>query len=162
MICSESTLLHPPEQPDEKEWLYARGLGGGETGQVGMRVKLDKSDKIVDRIAVKDINQIGISWTNPLYWRDRLPRDIAIQKRLNNQGGHRNIPRLRGYIFSMPQRKYLLETKVEVYEHLRLTRFPPVSSSFTQPFGGTSLANATGVFRRSRLLQDYAVSKLQQ
>jgi hypothetical protein len=41
-----------------------------------------------------------------LNWRDRLPNDIAIQKRLDYQGGLRSIHKFRGYRLSMPQQCY--------------------------------------------------------
>jgi hypothetical protein len=43
---------------------------------------------------------------SPINWRDRLPRDIAVQKRLDDQGGLRSIHKFRGYRLSMAQHCY--------------------------------------------------------
>lgn len=102
-----NALSHPRES--DQEWFGAHELGRGVSGQVGMLVKLDASGIITDRMAVKDVKQMDSwKWTNPSYWRDRLPWDIAIQKRLDDQGGHANVVKYRGHQLSIAQRMYRL------------------------------------------------------
>jgi hypothetical protein len=60
-------------------------------------------------MAVKDCGKIDrMNWTNAVYWRDYLPREIAIQKRVDDQGGLSSIHKFWGYRLSMLQRSYRL------------------------------------------------------
>lgn len=60
-------------------------------------------------MAVKDCGPIDPrDWTNPVSWRDNLPREIAIQKRVDDQGGLPSIHKFWGYRLSMPQKSYRL------------------------------------------------------
>lgn len=110
----DGALLHPDE--NDNEWFGACVLGRGVSGQVGMWVKLDPSGSVIDRMAVKDIKFQGARWISPVHWRDRLPTDIAVQKRLEDQGGHINIAKYRGYRLNMMQRKYRLYNNVSDFK----------------------------------------------
>ena len=118
-------LLHPDEPQDEEYWYGDHVLGEGSGGRATAWVKVDENETIVDvcvfsltaasikltamkqTIAVKDSRAVPIDqWTSPFYWRDCLPRDIAIQKRLDAQSGLPSIHKFRGYRLSMPNRCY--------------------------------------------------------
>lgn len=69
----------------------------------------------LQRIATKDSERISReTWIEPVAWRDRLPRDIAIQERLRAQN-HNNIHRYRGYRLNMQQRRYRVYNDVCEY-----------------------------------------------
>lgn len=52
-------------------------------------------------------------WIHPIYWRDRLPREIAILRRLDEQQGYENsINRYHGHHISAHQRRYRVYNEV--------------------------------------------------
>lgn len=64
-------------------------------------------------MAVKDSRAYDNGeWTDPINWRDRLPRDIAVQRRLHEQGGHENIHAFKGHRLSMPQQRYRVYNEI--------------------------------------------------
>jgi hypothetical protein len=65
-------------------------------------------------MAVRDVAPIDRErWTFPFFWRDRLPREIAIQERLKEQAGHdHNIHRYYGNRVDMSQRRYRVYNEV--------------------------------------------------
>ncbi|KAF1849253.1 uncharacterized protein K460DRAFT_259368, partial [Cucurbitaria berberidis CBS 394.84] len=115
----ESDIYLPGEEGEERLWRGITTLGRGATGRVGLWVKVDETRTIRRRIAVKDIASIYYSdWVNPMNWRDKLPRDVAIQERVRMQGGHRAIHRYEGYRLSLPGRRYRLYHEVCEYGNL--------------------------------------------
>jgi hypothetical protein len=116
--------LHPNGTPldedEEKEWHGVHMLGKGATGRVGLWVKIDENDNIIDRIAIKDSQIYSRErWACPLLWRDQLPREIAIQERLRTQGGRPTIHAYHGYCLNMKERRYRLYNEVCDYGNLR-------------------------------------------
>lgn len=59
-----------------------------------------------------------LAWIDMFKWRDRLPMDIAIQQRLEQQGSHPNIHEYRGYRLSMRQRKCQVYNEFCEYDNL--------------------------------------------
>lgn len=52
-------------------------------------------------------------WVNPINWRDRLPREIAIMRRLDEQGGsENNMHRYYGHRIDAGARRYRIYTEV--------------------------------------------------
>ncbi|KAF2126730.1 hypothetical protein P153DRAFT_359087 [Dothidotthia symphoricarpi CBS 119687] len=108
-----SDLISFPDSTPADRWQGARMLGRGAKGVVGLFVKLDEHDNIVDRVAIKDTAKDPPEvWFDLIRWRDRLPMDIAILERLETQGAHLNILAYRGYRLSTIQQRYRLYNAV--------------------------------------------------
>ena len=123
---AESGTLQEPED-EEDMWYGVRQLGEGGNGRAVLWLKLDGNNNIVDvsdpsshyleipiltsdpqRMSIKDITPKERSfWVDPVYWRDGLPREIAIMQRLESLQ-HKNILKFRGYRLNMKQRQYRL------------------------------------------------------
>jgi hypothetical protein len=71
-------------------------------------------------MTVRDVKTIDRThWTSPFFWRDRLPKEIAIQERLKNEGGYSyNIHGYFGYRLDSAQRRYRVYTEVCEYGDL--------------------------------------------
>jgi hypothetical protein len=75
----EAGLLFPERERDGVRWRAAHVLGSGAMGRVGLRIGSNETNVIVDvQVEIRD-------WRSPISWRDRLPREIAIQVRLNKR-----------------------------------------------------------------------------
>ncbi|KAF2818663.1 hypothetical protein CC86DRAFT_388785 [Ophiobolus disseminans] len=101
-------LHHPDRESDTDERRGVHFLGAGALGRVGLRIRRDENNRITERIAAKDVPTMSPEkWMDPVRWRDRLPREIAIQLRLNEQNGHdHNIHRYLGHRISSQKRRY--------------------------------------------------------
>jgi hypothetical protein len=66
------------------------------------------------RLAVKDAFTIDLTdWMNPINWRDQLPREIAIQRRLHERHGHEHhVHHYYGHRIAFWQRQYRLYNEV--------------------------------------------------
>jgi ubiquitin C-terminal hydrolase len=66
------------------------------------------------RLAVKDAFTIDLAdWVNPINWRDQLPREIAIQRRLHERHGHEHhVHHYYGHRIAFWQRQYRLYNEV--------------------------------------------------
>jgi hypothetical protein len=65
------------------------------------------------RLAVRDVAVQPANWVNPINWRDQLPREIAIQRRLHERNGHEHhVHRYYGHRISFWQRKYRVYNEV--------------------------------------------------
>jgi hypothetical protein len=64
-------------------------------------------------LAVRDVTVDPTNWVNPIYWRDQLPREIAIQRRLHARNGHEHhVHRYYADRISFYQRKYRVFNEV--------------------------------------------------
>ncbi|KAH7092317.1 hypothetical protein FB567DRAFT_625351 [Paraphoma chrysanthemicola] len=104
----EAGLHNPSREQDAKRWHGAHFLGHGSQGRAGLWVRVNETMNIDETIAARDVATMDPpKWTNPVSWRDQLPREIAIQVRLNEQNGHEhNIHRYLGHRISFWQRRY--------------------------------------------------------
>ncbi|KAI8943251.1 hypothetical protein NX059_001273 [Plenodomus lindquistii] len=100
--------LHFPDREEEGfRWRGAHFLGQGATGRVGLWVKTNATNTIIESLAVRDVVVHPEAWISPLYWRDRLPREIAIQSRLREVNAHdHNVHRLDGHRISLRNHSY--------------------------------------------------------
>jgi hypothetical protein len=125
-------LLYLDKKREEKQWHGVYILGEGAAAQVGLWIKVNSSNNIVEvsphefssivvhnlmilqqRLAVKDVTSNPTNWVNPIHWRDQLPREITIQRRLNKLDGHEHhVHRYYGDRISFWQRKYRLYNEV--------------------------------------------------
>ncbi|KAF2855226.1 hypothetical protein T440DRAFT_377723, partial [Plenodomus tracheiphilus IPT5] len=104
-LYNAGTLL-PASEPADGTWHGAATLGEGGAGHVYLWVKTNADNIIIDRMAIKDTKPLHQhNWVNPTYWRDNLPREIAIQQRLAAQS-HAGITPFRGYRLNMRSRRY--------------------------------------------------------
>lgn len=70
-------------------------------------------------MAVRDVMNQPATWVNPISWRDQLPREIAIQRRMQARSGHdHHIYRFYGYRVSMHQRVYRIFNELCNLDHL--------------------------------------------
>jgi hypothetical protein len=107
-------------QEHEDRWRGVKKLGDGAGGRVGLWVKVNEQQSITERIAIKDSKQIERDrWDHAYYWRDQLPRDIAIQDRLRWQQGRPTVHEYRGYRLNMDDRRYRLYNECCDYGDLR-------------------------------------------
>ncbi|OJD36219.1 serine threonine protein kinase [Diplodia corticola] len=69
---------------DGGKWVFERVLGQGGFGTVALWRKKDLvTEQVIDMVAVKEEEtKYAITWTDPLYWRDSLPREISIHEHL--------------------------------------------------------------------------------
>ncbi|KAH7068372.1 hypothetical protein BKA63DRAFT_607075 [Paraphoma chrysanthemicola] len=104
----EAGLHDPTREQEAKRWHGAHFLGHGAQGRAGLWVRVDETMNIDETIAARDVATMQPpKWTNPVSWRDHLPREIAILVRLNEQNGHEhNIHRYLGHRISFWQRRY--------------------------------------------------------
>ncbi|KAI8943727.1 hypothetical protein NX059_001706 [Plenodomus lindquistii] len=122
-VFGAGTLL---PDPADGTWEGARKLGAGAYGKVYLWVKTDDNNNVVDRMAIKDFkNMRHKEWTNPVAWRDNLPREIAVGERLTAQG-HAGIARLRGYRLNMGERRYRQYLDFSDFHDLYRVLFPYV------------------------------------
>ena len=131
-IWDAGTLLETPAD-DISTWHGVRELGKGASGRALLWVRVDQTNVILDvsalttdeanaitlnltmlvltilqRMVTKDSKeQQLVYWMNPVYWRDNLPTEIAIQTRLRAQN-HQNIHQFRGHRLNMEYRRYRL------------------------------------------------------
>lgn len=104
-------------EEEDRRWRGADFLGAGATGNCTLWVQVDDKSNIKGRLAFRDVGTIHqVKWIDPTNWRnwrDRLPRKIAIMKRLHDQGGaSRNIHRYFGHRIDMYKRRYRIYTEV--------------------------------------------------
>jgi len=63
-------------------------------------------------MAVKECRVGPRLWRDPIYWRNKLPREISLHKRIDlhrvRGTTHRNVIQHRGYRLMMRQRRYRL------------------------------------------------------
>jgi hypothetical protein len=107
-------LYNPDHEPDAKRWHGAHFLGHGSNGRAGLWVRVDDAQNIDDMIAARDVATMPPSkWMDPINWRERLPREIAIQVRLNEQDGYKhNIHRYLGHRVNFRLRRYRVFNEV--------------------------------------------------
>lgn len=72
------------------------------------------TDKSPKTIAVRDIGTVDRKyWTSPFFWRDQLPRELAINIRLDEQDAYEHsIHRYFGHRLDMPKRRYRVYNEV--------------------------------------------------
>ncbi|CAO2652089.1 Nn.00g003720.m01.CDS01 [Neocucurbitaria sp. VM-36] len=110
----EAGLCYPDKDRLSKKWYGAYMLGKGATGRVGLWVGSNDMKFIEDRLAVRDVFVDSPDrWINPVYWRDRLPREIAVQIRLNEQKGYNHhIHRYYAHRVNFWQRRYRIFNEI--------------------------------------------------
>ena len=110
----DAGLADPEREQEGKRWRGTYFLGSGATGNCSLWVQTDEYDNIDRRFAVRDVATLALRhWVDPVNWRDRLPREIAIMRRLEKQGGHHhNIHRYFGHRIDMYKRRYRIYTEV--------------------------------------------------
>ncbi|KAH7380278.1 hypothetical protein DE146DRAFT_761009 [Phaeosphaeria sp. MPI-PUGE-AT-0046c] len=111
--------LSHPEEDDDIRWYGAHLLGAGTTGQVGLWVRVNEENTIEERMAARDVTVAPEYWADPFMWRDQLPREIAIQRRLNERNGHDyHIHRYYADRISFYQRRYRVFNEICDLNHL--------------------------------------------
>lgn len=100
---------------DERHWHGVRFLGRGGYGCAGLWCEEDKDGNVSRRMVVKETTISNASWRDPQNWRNRLPREIAIhrrvgssQRRNDRDAGSRSLIRHYGYRLMMRKRRYRL------------------------------------------------------
>ncbi|KAJ8105784.1 hypothetical protein OPT61_g9972 [Boeremia exigua] len=101
---------------DESQWHGAKYLGNGSSGAAGLWCRIDEHGNVIDRMVVKD-NAVCSreGWRDPKNWRDGLPREIAINRRIEARrviepDAFRYIIRYRGHRLLMWKRRFRLYT----------------------------------------------------
>jgi hypothetical protein len=122
---SEAWLSNPPDQwPIRKEtaWRGGRFLGAGSFGCAGLWCEVDGAENVVRRMVVKEVRPSGFKWRDPTFWREGLPREIRVHKKVDSSrpaagagdavagvgAGYANLPRQQGYRLMMQQRRFKL------------------------------------------------------
>ncbi|KAJ4317772.1 hypothetical protein N0V94_004770 [Neodidymelliopsis sp. IMI 364377] len=110
----EAGLGDPERERIGKRWHGAHFLGQGATGSCSLWLRTDRNDNIDERLAVRDVAAIHQNaWINPINWRDQLPREIAILRRLDEQeGAENNIHRYFGHRIDAAARRYRVYNEV--------------------------------------------------
>lgn len=114
----QNTFLEtePHLSDEETNWHGVQYLGSGSYGAAGLWCEVDSRGNVIDRMVVKDIAAAPRAWwRDPKYWRDRLPKEIAIHRRIESRreiepDACRNIIRYRGHRMLMSKRRYRLYT----------------------------------------------------
>lgn len=101
---------------NETDWHGANYLGAGSSGAAGLWCQVDEDYNVTDRMVVKD-NAAATreAWRDPRTWRDRLPVELAIHRRIEarrseNADACYSIIRCRGHRLLMSKRRYRLYT----------------------------------------------------
>ncbi|KAH7132274.1 kinase-like domain-containing protein [Dendryphion nanum] len=114
----EAWLNHPSIL--NQIWRGVSVIGIGTYGVCGLYIQEDpENGNIIDRMVIKE-NIVPLhSWNDPSKWRNKLPREIHIHKRIEAQrelgSGHLNVVRCRGSRLLMKQRIYRLY--LSLYDH---------------------------------------------
>lgn len=113
----DTFLRTKPHMSDEEtHWHGAKFLGNGSYGAVGLWCEVDEHGNVIDRMVVKDNHAVNrAAWRDPKYWRDNLPREIAINRRIESRRtaepeACQNIVKYRGHRLLMGQCRYRLYT----------------------------------------------------
>ncbi|KAH9866329.1 hypothetical protein J1614_008896 [Plenodomus biglobosus] len=85
-----SGLRFPAQEVEGVHWHGVRLLGEGAGGRVGLWVATDETNTLIQSLAVKDVVKSRRNWVSPIFWRDQLPREIAMQIRLNEVEAHKH------------------------------------------------------------------------
>ncbi|KAF1359646.1 hypothetical protein EJ07DRAFT_155603 [Lizonia empirigonia] len=96
---------------DETHWHGCRFLASGGYGTAGLWCRLDDTYNIVD-----DCQIHSDQYSNATHWRDRLPREIALHRRIDRKrkrddtsdAGFEHLVEHRGYRLMMRKRRYRL------------------------------------------------------
>jgi hypothetical protein len=100
------------EEDADAGWKGIKLLGQGTYGWAGLWVKTDRTRNIIDRMVVKEA--LPEDWDDSRQWRNKLPREIDIHKKIDKQRLGRGSPafrhliRHRGYRLMMRQQRYRL------------------------------------------------------
>ncbi|KAJ4993304.1 hypothetical protein SVAN01_01279 [Stagonosporopsis vannaccii] len=104
-----------PHMPgDEDHWRGVNFLGSGSYGAVGLWCKVDEHENVIDRMVVKDNAALNrAAWRDPKNWRDGLPREIAVNRRIESRRieepeACQYIVKYRGHRLLMEQRRFRL------------------------------------------------------
>ncbi|KAF9692816.1 hypothetical protein EKO04_009107 [Ascochyta lentis] len=106
----------PHQLDEETSWHGAKFIGSGSSGAAGLWCKVDEQGNVIDRMVVKDnVAFLRDGWRDPKNWRDRLPREIAIHRRLESRRSAeteacRHIVKYRGHRLLMSRRRFRLYT----------------------------------------------------
>ncbi|KAF9692864.1 hypothetical protein EKO04_009106 [Ascochyta lentis] len=110
----EAGLCDSDRETEAKRWHGTHFLGQGATGSCTHWVRTDENDNIDERLAVRDVATVHQDkWINPINWRDHLPREIAILRRLDEQKGYNNnLHRYYGHRIDPWKRRYRVYNEV--------------------------------------------------
>ncbi|KAH6625333.1 kinase-like domain-containing protein [Boeremia exigua] len=110
----DAGLADPDKEPEAKRWHGTHFLGQGATGICMHWVRTDENNNIDQRLAVRDIATMHQDqWINPIKWRDQLPTEIAVLRRLNEQQGYNhNLHRYYGHRIDGWKRRYRVYNEV--------------------------------------------------
>jgi hypothetical protein len=96
---------------EEGRWQGARWLAAGTFGAAGMWVKGGPTNNIIDRMVFKESVPYELMWNNPEEWRNKLPREIEMHRRIDGSrtaNSHLNVIQHRGHRLMMTERRYRL------------------------------------------------------
>jgi hypothetical protein len=99
---------------EEGNWYGTKFLAAGSYGAVGLWCRIDDNGNVIDRMPVKDNAAVSRrAWRDPKNWRDRLPREIAVGRRIESRRAEepeacQYINRQRGYRLLMSKRRFRL------------------------------------------------------
>ena len=104
----------PHMSDEEMHWHGAKYLGNGSFGAVGLWCETDEQNNVVDRMVVKEnATASREAWRDPKNFRDRLPREIAVHRRIEAQRAQepearQYIIKYRGHRLLMSKRRFRL------------------------------------------------------
>jgi hypothetical protein len=99
---------------EDGNWQGAKFLAAGSYGAVGLWCRIDDNGNVIDRMVVKDNAAVSRrDWRDPKNWRDKLPREIAVGRRIESRRADepeacQYINRQRGYRLLMSKRRFRL------------------------------------------------------
>ncbi|KAF2845638.1 hypothetical protein T440DRAFT_522521 [Plenodomus tracheiphilus IPT5] len=103
----DSGLRFPEQESEDITWHGVRLLGQGSGGRVGLWVATDENNTLTASLAVKDVLVDPHRLVSPIYWRDQLPREIAVQIRLDEvQAYDHNVHQYYGHRINLRNSRY--------------------------------------------------------
>lgn len=145
--AQERTLLEADLEyvaSEGKWWRGAHFLGAGATGSCTLWLRVDDKDNIEERLAVRAVEAMHQRrWIEITNRRDRLPREIAIMKRLHDQSdAGQNIHRYFGHASTCGSDAIVSTPNYVTLETQK------VRSNTILEYGGTSISGTAGLNAR--------------
>ncbi|KAH6625332.1 kinase-like domain-containing protein [Boeremia exigua] len=106
----------PHLSENETHWHGTKYLGHGASAAVGLWCEVDQHGNVIERMVVKENATVERDvWRDPKNWRDRLPREIAVVRRIAARRAAepdacQHIVRYRGHRMLMSKRRFRLYT----------------------------------------------------
>ncbi|KAF9692809.1 hypothetical protein EKO04_009105 [Ascochyta lentis] len=100
----------------ETRWRGGRFLAAGGYGAAGLWCRIDERNNVVERMVVKDCEMTANQYSIPTHWRDQVPKEIALHRRVDRKRkredtsdvGFEHLVEHHGYRLMMRRRRYRL------------------------------------------------------